>query len=144
MPAGNHTLGRDLVVNLTLADGTPFRIKTLTNYTMKQKVKDDMIEPLDGRTIPFKIPQGWSGTLSFDRQDSTVDDYIAKWEAEYHAGRNTPNATMTETITNPDGSKSQFRLTEVAFHLEDAGDRQSKGVVKGRIAWEAARRIKVR
>jgi hypothetical protein len=78
-----------------------------------------------------------------ERQDSTLDDFWAQFEANYYAGISEQGMTLTETITEPSGAVSQYRYVEVLLKLEDAGSWEGDKTVKQKASFVAARRLKV-
>jgi hypothetical protein len=144
MPQNGYSIGRDFTLDVIKGNGAVLRIKVKTGYTARQQVKEEVVERLDGVTDYLNMPKGWGGTIEYDRQDDEIDAYFAQWEADYHAGRNQPNLTMTETITNPGGGITQYRFVGVALKYEDTGNKNGQSVVKGRLGWNASRRLKIR
>lgn len=140
-----YNTGRDFVLDITKPDGSILRLKALTGYTVEQMIREDNVEKLDGTVDFIKLPKGWGGTVEFERTDDTVDAFFAQMEADYYAGKNTPVATFTETISNPDGSVSQYRFTNVALQYSEPGARGgAQHTIKQKIKWNASRRNKIR
>src|SRR5258707_6501904 len=101
------------------------------------------IKGLDGVVRYLEIPDGWDGTFTYTKQDDLIDAYFAGLEAAYYNGVNIPASSITETITNPDGSTSQYRYTGVMMKYDDAGAWSGDRDVILKISWCASRRIKV-
>ncbi len=144
MPATNgFTVGRDVVIDLTLSTG-PLRLPTTTTgFEAKQETKEINSHGLDGVNRFAELPAGWKGTVEMDRSDSSMDDYFAQAEADYYAGKLTSPATITETISEADGSVSQYRYTGVVFKFTEPGKKRGDDKVAQTIGWSASKRIKV-
>jgi hypothetical protein len=142
MPLNGYTVGRDLSLDIVGPTG-PIRFNQITEFKAKPDITDQKIKGLDGITRHLRFPDGWSGSFSIERQDSALDDYWAQLEANYYAGINEQSLTITETITEVNGSVSQYRFQEVLLKLDDAGDYKGDASVKQMLSFVAARRIKV-
>jgi hypothetical protein len=143
MPMNNFNTGRDLTLNIIGYDGQIHSFPLQTGFDAKQLTNKVSIKGLDGIIRYLEIPDGWDGSLTLDRQDSSVDQYFAGLESAYYGGQNIPPSTITETIINPDGSISQFRFTGVMFKYDDAGNWKGDASVPLKISWCASRRIQV-
>lgn len=143
VPLGGMTTGKDVSVDVTLANGQVLRLGNITAFDRKPKIKKLSSIGIDGYPRNAVLPEGWDLSLEVDRQDSAVDDYWAQYEADYYAGRTVRNVTITETISEVDGSISQYRYEGVALHFNDAGNFKSDSFVKMKIAGEASFRKKV-
>lgn len=141
MPLQGYTVGRDVTYTVSGPDG-PIRFSEITKFTSKQDKTEKKIKGLDGITRHLRFPDGWSGSMEIDRRDSTVDDYFAQLESNYYAGLNEDGGTITETITEADGSVSQYRYTGVLLSLDDAGSKGGDDNVKMKVSFVASRRIK--
>lgn len=142
MPMNGFSVGRDVSLSIVTANG-PLRLSLITAFSSKPNLAESRVKGLDGITRYLRFPDGWSGTFEIERQDSAVDDYFAQLEANYYAGINEQPATITETITEPNGSVTQWRYTGVLLKLDDAGNFQGDQTVKQRLSFVAARKIKL-
>lgn len=142
MSVNGFTVGRDLSLDIIGANG-PLRFNLITDFKAKPDITDQKVKGLDGITRHVRFPDGWSGSFTVERQDSTIDDYFAQVEANYYAGLNETTLTLTETITEASGAVSQFRYTGVLLKLDDAGEYKGDSTVKQMVSFVAARRIKV-
>lgn len=142
MPVNGFSVGRDISLDIIGPSG-PLRFNLITDFTAKPDVTDQKVKGLDGITRHVRFPDGWTGSLSIERQDSTVDDYFADLEANYYAGLNEHPLTITETITEVSGAVSQYRFLGVLLKLDDAGDYAGDKTVKQKVSFMAQRRIKV-
>jgi hypothetical protein len=142
MPLNGFSVGRDIATNIQTPTGT-LALSLITKFTSKPETTDKKVKGIDGRTRHLIFPDGWTGSFEVERQDSTIDDFFAAQEADYYAGLNLLSSTITETITESDGSTSQYMYVGVIFKLDDAGDWAGDETVKQKISFMAEQRIKV-
>ena len=122
MPAAGYSVGRDLtmvVVNQT--SGAVVTFNVLCKVDFRQMTKQLEWKPLNGNIAFADIPEGWEAGIEFERADSTVQDYFVADEANYLSGGSTTTFYLQETITNPDGSVTQYRYINGAMRLSNAG-----------------------
>jgi hypothetical protein len=144
MPVTNgFTVGRDVLVDVYTASG-PLRLPaTTTGFDAKPQYKSINSHGLDGVNRYAELPSGWSGTIQMDRSDDTIDAFFAQAEADYYAGIAVQPATITETISEADGSTSQYRYTGVVFRFDDSGNKRGDDKVAQSFSWSASKRLKV-
>jgi hypothetical protein len=143
MPATGYTIGRDISVDIISRNG-PLRFATRTGFEPKQETTEIKVKGSDGIVRTAYLPDGWTGTIDFDRFDARLDDYFAGVEADYYAGKDVESVSITETIIEKTGALTQYRYLEVALRYEAAGARgDPDSTVKQKISWAAARRIKI-
>lgn len=140
MPANGFSVGRDISLTIYTSAGV-IGTAALTNFESQQMTSEIKQVLLTGALLPAYLPEGWQGTAEFTRMDDTLDDYFAGAEASYYAGDALASAQITETITNPDGSVSQFAYQNVALKLDSPGSWAGNKEVKQKISWMAARRM---
>jgi hypothetical protein len=143
MPISGLNLGKDVTLNIVTSTGV-LRIKGRKSFSSRQITKSLDHTAADGDNKFAELPAGWEGDIEVDRSDDALDSYIAAWEAAYYAGAviDSPNS-ITETITNPDGSISQYRYTKVVFKYSDAGKKSGESFISQKLDWKAAKRLKV-
>ena len=93
--------------------------------------------------IMQQFPDGWEGSFDVARQDSTLDDYFAMLEAAQYAGANIAAGTIHETITEVNGTLSQYMYTGVQLFFDDAGNYKALSNVIQKVGFWAATKIKV-
>ncbi|MGK3113609.1 hypothetical protein [Candidatus Pantoea formicae] len=142
MPTLGYTVGRDIAVDINTPAGK-LRIPKIMSFDSKPQVSTQKITPLNGITDELQIPTGWHGTITAERMDATLDNFWAKWEDNYYNGIDQPRGTITETITEANGTVSVFRYEGVSFHLTDAGNKQGEKTVNQTLTFTAGRRKKV-
>jgi len=142
MPVNNYSVGRDIVLDVVTSTG-PIRINRITSFTSKPMYEERKISGLDGVTDNLILPSCWEGSMDVERQDAELDSYFAQLENDYYAGSNITNQTITETISEPDGSVSQYRYEQVVLKLDTAGEWRGDDSVKQSISFMASRRKRV-
>lgn len=142
MPVNGFTVGRDVSVAVQCPSG-PLILNLITKFSRKPDNTVRKIKGLDGITRPLIFPDGWSGSVEIERQDSTADDFIAAWEAGYYAGADRAPSTITETITEASGAVTQWQYVGVFFQMETAGEAAGDESMKIVMTWMAEQRIKV-
>lgn len=140
---GTLSIGRDIAVNCTLPGGGQLQIAGITEFDRKPKQKKLESHALDGITRTATIPGTWTLSFSIDRNNREIDDFFSAVEEAYFQGQTVENVTVLETITEPDGSISQYRYEGVSLHFEDAGNWKADSYVKMKLGGEASRRVRV-
>ncbi len=142
MPVNNFSVGRDISLTIVTASG-PLNLSLITGFRSKPEMAEVKVKGLDGLTRHARFYDGWTGGFDVERQDSTVDDYFAQLESNYYAGINEQPATITETITEPNGAVTQYRYMQVLLKLDNAGEWKGDSTVKQQISFIAAQRRKI-
>jgi hypothetical protein len=142
MPLNNYSIGRDISLNIIGLNG-PLNFAQVVGFQSKPDTTDQKIKGLDGVTRHLRFPDGWTGSLDLERQDSTLDDYWTQVENNYYAGLNELPISITETIREVSGSISQYRYVDVLLTIDDAGSFKGDKSVSQKVKFVAARRLKV-
>ncbi|MBT2299274.1 hypothetical protein J7E70_02245 [Variovorax paradoxus] len=144
MPMNGQTVGRDVALDLFTSRGLlVVEPKAITSFTSAPTTTNTASKGLDGITRFGVFPDGWSGSFDVDRMNGNLDAYWAQIEADFYNGVNILPGTIQETIQEPDGSISQYRYTGVMFDFKDAGSKAANQLVKQKLSFVAARRIRV-
>lgn len=142
MPQNGYSIGRDITLNVTTADG-PLPITGITSFKSKQETTEETVKQIDGTVDRLRFIEGWTGTFMVERKDATIDQYFCQIEADYFAGVQEGEVTITETITEVNGSISQFRYRKVLLKLDDAGAWEGDKSVKRTVSFVASRKIQL-
>lgn len=142
MPLNGYSAGRDVTTTIVTSKG-PLKFSQITGFHSKSDTVTGKVKKVNGVTDHWRFPDGWTGGFDIERADSTADDYFAQLEADYYAGLNELPGTITETITEVDGSVSQFRYTGVLLTLDDAGNKTGNGTIQMKVSFVASTRLKV-
>lgn len=143
MPINGYTVGRDVVLRVVKSDGTVLAIPGLTNFRKNPDMSDQKVMKIDGNVDHLVFPGGWSGSFELDRTDATIDDFVVDFEAAYYAGQNILPGTISETITEANGSVSQYKYLRVMLKPTDMGNVSGDAPVRQSLAFMASRRVKV-
>lgn len=143
MPANNFSIGKDVSLSLVTTTGILTLPVTTTDFEAKPSYNKIRVQCLDGINRGANTPQGWDGTIGLDRSSSVVDDFFAQQEAGYYAGLNTLTGSITETITEANGSVTQWRYVGVVLSLDEAGQFSGDKTVGQKIGFFASQRLKV-
>jgi hypothetical protein len=142
MPANGLNIGKDQVLDITTSRGT-LRLAIRTKFMSKQITKSIESEAADGVNRFAELPAGWEGSFDLDRASSGIDDYFAGAETDYYGGGPGDVITITETISEVDGSVSQYVYTKVALKYDDAGEKGGNKLIQQKVGFKATRRLKV-
>lgn len=143
MPANGFNIGRDLTLDIVDPANGVQRWRIITSSDFEPEYKELRSEAMDGTNRFAYLPAGHKLSFQFDRGDSSVDDYFVAREADYFNGVPIPACTITETITNPDSSVSQYRYSGVALKLTKRGNFKGDSIVTQTVDAMAARITKV-
>lgn len=142
MPVNGFSVGRDVTLNINDQSGA-LSFGLITNFNSKPDVVDKKVTGIDGLARHVIFHDGWSGTFELERQNSDIDDYWALLETNYYMGVDQQSTTIIETITEVNGSITQYIYTGVIFKLEDAGEWKGDDTVKQKLSFFASRKQKV-
>ena len=144
MPVNNLSIGHDVTVTIfDVVSQSIVSFPARTGFSAEPITKTINSEPLNGPPLFAEAPNGWKGTLDFDRTDPSIDIYFANYEATYYAGANPVSGTITQTIQEKDGSVTQFVFDGVAMKLSQAGQWKAAEKVAMRVDWNASTRRRV-
>jgi hypothetical protein len=142
MPMNGFTLGKDVAIDIidpnTSAILQSFKLRTAFEY--KQLTSRVTIKGSDGIVRYLELPEGWEGSLEYERQNSDLDRYIASLETNYYAGLNLLPATLTATVSEVSGAPTTMRFQGVVWKLAEGGQWQSDNTIKQRLDWCASLR----
>lgn len=142
MAINTFSVGRDIAIDI-VGPGGPVVFSLITTFDAKPMYDHIKIKGLDGVSRHQELPDGWELSIGLERQDDSVKSFFVDLEAQYFNGQSIQPAAITETITNPDGSLSQYRYEQVVFKFDDAGSWAGNQSVKQKISASASRCKKV-
>jgi len=142
MTTNSFNVGRD-GAQITIFDSTlgQVTINGITSFDSKPGTVKLKSVNISGGITRRSIPDGHSGSFEVDRQDATFDTYFANREANYYGGLPPGAIFITQTITELDGTTTQFQFTDVELYPEDAGKYTGQEKVTQKFTFEAARKI---
>jgi hypothetical protein len=138
----SYNVGSDSSLNV-IANGAVLSSTILTSFDFKQVSTQLKSVGIDGKNRYRELEEGWSLSMEFDRGSDTLDAFIAAKEAARYSGAPPPVMTITQTITNPDGSIAKYRFSGVTVKLENGGKWAGDSKVTQTLTGMASRRIKV-
>lgn len=141
--ANAFSLGKDVTLNITVPGSSLPLPVTVTAFEARPQTVKIRRTGMDAVNRGANVPNGWEGSIELDRHDSTIDDFFAAAEAGFYAGQNSYTAQIMETISEIDGSTSQYRYTGVCLNLDEAGKKQGDKEINMVIGFFASKRIKV-
>lgn len=142
MPQNGVSVGSDARFDIMTPSGL-LSLPTLENFQSKKIDQRSKVRPLNAPAIPLVFDDGWEGSFEVARMDGTVDDFFSTLEAARLAGANVQSGTIHQTVTNPDGSVSQYMFTGVQLVYEDAGSFEAIKEVRQKVGFMATARPKV-
>lgn len=142
MPINNFSVGRDLVLQINTPSGQ-LRFPLLNSFEAHPSVSDDKRTAMDGVSRHLVFHEGWAGKFSFDRADNNFDSYWAQIESDYYNGITSGTATITETISEANGSVSQYLFSGVVLKPTGMGEWVGNKTVPMTIDFMATRRYKL-
>jgi hypothetical protein len=142
MPLNGLTSGIDHKLVFTDINGVE-NFTIIENFNSKEDATTDKVVAMDGTVRHPKFHQGWSGSFVLERNSNFMDNYIAAQEASYYEGLDQIPITITETITENDGTVSQYQYTNVVIYLEDAGNYSGTEIVKQNATFMASRKLQL-
>ena len=142
MPLNGLTSGIDHKLTFTDINGVQ-SFAILESFTSKEDATTDKVIAMDGTVRHPKFHQGWSGSFVLERNSNFMDNYIAAQEASYYEGLDQTPLTILETITENDGTVSQYQYTNVVIYLEDAGNYSGTEIVKQNATFMASRKLQL-
>ena len=142
MSLGIFSTGRDVTLTIVTPTG-PLNLNLITGFHATPDTGEVKVKGLDGITRHAMFPDGWRGGFDVERADSTLDVYFGQLESQYYAGQATAYSTITETISEPNGSVTQWRYINVLLRLDDAGSYMGDQTVKQKMSFVSSRRIQI-
>lgn len=140
MAENDTNMGRDVVLNIMDPRRGLMRFGLMTGFDSKPQYNQLRSKALDGIPRFRNTPDGHRLTFNFDRQDRSIDDYFANVEEDYFNGAQLSEASITETITELDGSVSQWIYTGVSLTLTDGGTWKGDAITTQSIEAMASRK----
>lgn len=142
MPLNGFSVGKDVSTNINTPTG-PLNLGLVTSFEAKPEYVKKKVKGLDGVTRHLNFPDGWVGNIEVERQDSTLDDYAAAYEAGYYNGQDAELSSLTQSITEEAGNVTQYQFIGVQLLLDDAGKWSGDETVKQKVSFTAQQRIKL-
>lgn len=123
--------------------GANLALTNMTKFDSKQRTMKETSKPLNARPIYAHTPDGWDGTIDYDRVNSSVDAFFSQMEVAYWNNTLTYSGTITLYLKELNGTTTQWLFSGVAMTLSDAGTLESQKKVSQKISFEAADRKQI-
>ncbi len=120
MAINGFTTGQSIQLNIKTQQGE-LTLNTMTSIDLSMNPEMQKIQPINGPPTHLVFPSGGRGAISLERKDSTLQDFWAAYEKAYYAGQNIVGGSIIETITESDGTTTQYLYTDVMISVEDMG-----------------------
>ena len=119
MPVSNNgvlniSIGRDVSVVMTVA-GQTIDLQNVTGFEANALYTKLNVDRLDDTNLFAELPKGWSGSFTMERSNDVLDAFFAQTEALWYSTGTLQNATITQAITEADGSTSRYQFTNCAL-----------------------------
>lgn len=142
MSGSMFSVGRDCQVVVLGAYGR-VDLTHVTGFEARQLTASVRVDRIDGVQLGAELPKGWDGVFELERGNSAADDFVARLEADFHAGSSPAPGTLYQYIAESDGSTSTFQFDNAVFRLASAGAWRGEGSVKQRLEFFASARRRV-
>lgn len=133
------TAGIDNKLTFTDANGN-IVVTDIENFKWKYDTNIPKKVAMDGTTRHPKFWQGCSGSMTIFRTNATLEVYFSQGESSYLLGGDQIPVTITQTITNADGTQNQWQFIDAVLDLTDGGEYSGQDVVAQTVAFYAAKR----
>lgn len=142
MPINGISVGKDILVAFADNNGNVVQNR-VKMFSAQQKNSKRETVALDGVNRHLNIPIGWTGSFEMERISPIVDTYLYNLEQAYLNGQTIPLITITETITETNGSVSQFQYQNCVIELENAGEWKGDELITQKINFSAQLRVQL-
>lgn len=114
-PVNALSISKDIAVHITTTLGE-LSLPPLTGFDDEPIFETVKSKVLDGPTRQADLPDGWKGSIKFDRVDNTVDSFFGRAETAFWvSGGYAFTGTMMVFITERDGSQSVYEYVECSL-----------------------------
>jgi hypothetical protein len=137
MALAPFNIGRQASLGI-IVNGVPLVATKLTKFTWKEEVIKLKSRPLASRPVNVNIPDGYSGTLEFDRGNGVLDQYFAQRSAQYWSSGVIDTIQINYTIPDPTtGAIMQLRFEGITLEFASGGDYEQDKIVQQKADWMA-------
>lgn len=142
MPSNMFSLGRDCQL-VVMGPYGRIDLTHVTGFESRQMTLPIRIDRIDGVQLGAELPKGWEGSFELERGSSSVDDFIARIEADFHNNGSLPIGTLYQYVTEADGSTSTYQYDSVVFKFLNAGAWRGDQSVKQKLEFFASKRRRI-
>ena len=98
MSGNTFSVGRDCQV-VVMGPYGRVDLTHVTGFESRQITASVRVDRIDGTHLGAELPKGWDGQFDLERGNSAAEDFIARLEADFYAGRAPAPGTMYQYIT---------------------------------------------
>jgi hypothetical protein len=140
--AGQFTIGPNCSVAI-FNGGQELDIGLITqiNFESKTRIEKKMVNLMSGFTFEIPFLQGWTGGISVQRVNATLDKFWNQVETNYRAGLAYPSLNIVQTLRETDGSITRFTFQGSCLYYEEGGRFANEEVVTQTLSFSAPIRI---
>ncbi len=139
MPVNGLNSGLDVKITYSDANGVQ-QFAILQSFSASENANAPEKVSIDGTTRFPKFHMGWKGTFEYQRDSNVLDNYIANQESQYYLGVDQLPGTITQTITENNGTVSQYSYSNVVLILENGGTWSGTDIVMQSFSFLASRK----
>lgn len=140
MPLNGLTSGIDTKITISDVTGV-LAFAILQDFTAAEDATIDKKIAIDGTVRHPKFHQGESGSFSIQRNSDFCDVYFASQEAGYYLGQDQLPVTITQTISESNGTVSTWQFTNVVLKFDDMGNFSGTEIVMQKVSFMSSRRL---
>jgi hypothetical protein len=115
----------------------------VTAFESRQMTQPVRVDRIDGSQLAAELPKGWEGHFELERGGPAVDDFIARAEAAFFAGKQVAVGTLYQYVSEADGSTSTYQYDGVVFRFSHAGAWRGDQSVRQRLEFFASSRRRI-
>lgn len=134
--------GVDTTLTIITQNG-PLTVSILTSFDAKQMTTSLRSKDINGTNYFAEVPMGWESSFRVDKASDDIDAFFAALESDYYSGNTITGGTISQIVSNPDGSVSEYMFTGVAFKYDNAGDWAGDKKVEQQFSAKSDKRLKV-
>lgn len=142
MSGNTFSVGRDSQV-VVMGPYGRVDLTHVTGFQSRQLTASVRVNRIDGTQLGAELPKGWEGQFELERGNSGAEDFIARVEADFYAGKAPATGTMYQYIAESDGSTTTYQFDGVVFRLAQAGAWRGDASVKQQLEFFASTRTRL-
>ncbi len=141
MPISGQNVGIDYSYQINTPQG---QLVVSSNFIQSVNISPEAritkFMPISGLINPLTFHEGHMIKMEIARTGPLIDNYWAVAEASYYAGIDLPAGSIVETITEVDGTLSQYILRTVQLKVDDFGEIRGNEIVIIKMSGYGSRR----
>ncbi len=142
MASNSFSVGRDCQL-VVMGPFGRIDLTHVTAFESRQITQAVRVDRIDGLQLAAELPKGWDGHFEMERGSAAVDDFVARIEAAYLAGRQVGTGSLYQYVAESDGSLSTYQYDGVTFKLTHAGAWRGDQSVRQRLDFFASSRRRI-